>query len=155
MRCRLIGVVAAGSALAAAIGGCGGAELSKPDLIRKADARCAQDNRRISAIPQPTFSPLGATAAQLPQAARYLSKVNPIHRSEIAYLHGLGEPTESADQWKAVLDQADQAGAALRDAERYARAGDLARFKSQFGRLERNRYPQLARRFGLTECGQG
>jgi len=155
MRSSLIGVLAAGSALAAGLGGCGGAKLSKPDLIRKADARCAQDNRRISAIPQPTFSPLGATPAQLSQAARYLARVNPIHRSEIAYLHGLGEPTESAGQWKAVLDQADQAGAALGDAERYARAGNLARFKSQFARLERNRYPQLARRFGLTECGQG
>ena len=155
MRPSVIGVLAAGSVLAAVVGGCGGAKLSKPDLIHRADARCAQDNRRISAIPQPTFSPLAATAAQLPQAARYLAKVNPIHRSEIAYLHGLGEPTESAGQWKAVLDEADQAGAALRNAERYARAGNLARFRSQFARLERNRYPQLARRFGLTECGQG
>jgi hypothetical protein len=155
MRSSLIGVVAAGSALAVAAAGCGGAKLSKPDLIRRADARCAQDNRRISAIPQPTFSPQGTTRAQLPQAARYLARVNPIHGSEIGYLHGLGEPTQGADQWKQILDQADQAGAALRDAERYARAGDLVRFKAQFSKLERNRYPQLARKFGLTECGQG
>jgi hypothetical protein len=155
MRSSVIGVLAAGSALAAVVGGCGGEKLSKPDLIRRADARCAQDNRRISAIPQPTFSPLGATRAQLPQAAGYLAKVNPIHSSEIAYLRGLGEPTENAGLWKAVLGQADQAGAALRDAERYARAGNLALFKSQFTRLERNRYPQLARRFGLAQCGQG
>jgi hypothetical protein len=154
MRSTVIGVLALGSALALA--GCGAAEsVSKEDLIRKGDARCAQDNQRISAIPQPPFSPQSTTRAQLPQAAAYLAKVNPIHRSEIAYLHGLGEPTEGGAQWQQILGQADQAGAALRDAERYSRAGDLSRFKSQFMKLEANRYPQLARKFGFTQCGQG
>jgi hypothetical protein len=154
MRSTVIGGLAIASALA--VTGCGGARsISKTDLIRRGDARCAQDNRRISAIPQPPFGPQSTTRAQLPQAAGYLAKVNPIHRSQIAYLHRLGQPTEGGEQWQQILAQADQAGAALRDAERFARAGDLRRFKLQFTRLERNRYPQLARKFGFTQCGQG
>ena len=156
MRSTVIGVLASVSILAAVAAGCGGTKsISKSELIRKGDARCAQDNRRIGAIRQPAFSPQSTTRAQLPQAAGYLAKVNPVHRAEIDYLRGLGEPTEGGKQWKEILAQADQGAAALRDAERYARAGDLNRFKSQFGKLERNEYPQLARKFGFTECGQG
>jgi len=156
MRSTVIGVLAVVSALAGAVAGCGGAKsISKAELIRKGDARCAQGNRRIRAVPQPTFSPQSTTRAQLPQAAGYLAKVNPVHRSEIEYLRGLGEPTEGGKQWKEILAQADQAAGALRDAERFARAGDLNRFKSQFGKLGRNEYPQLAKKFGFTECGQG
>jgi hypothetical protein len=153
MRSTVIGVLALAGALALA--GCGTESISKQELIRKGDARCAQDIRRISAIPQPPFSPQATSRAQLPQAAAYLAKINPVHRSEIAYLHGLGQPTEGGGEWQQILNQVDQAGGALRDAERYARAGDLRRFKAQFTRLQVNRYPQLARKFGFRQCGQG
>jgi hypothetical protein len=154
MRSRVIGVLALAGALAAVAGCGGGKSISKGELIRKGDARCARDSRRIQAIPQPRFSPQGATRAQLAQAAGYLAKVNPIQKAQIDYLHGLGEPTEGKKQWDEILAGADQVRAALQEAQDAASAGDLNRFKAQFGKLGRNSFSQKARQFGFTECGQ-
>jgi hypothetical protein len=155
MRCKVVGLLAVSSFMAVAAAGCGGAKsIPKAELIRKGDARCATDNRRINAIPQPRFSPQGATTAQLPEAASYLGKVNPIQKAEIDYLHGLGEPTEGKAQWKKILAGADQVVAALQEAEDAAKSGDLNRFKAQFVKISRNNSDQLARQFGFRECGQ-
>ena len=156
MRSRLIALVAVAGPLAGAAAGCGGTNsISKAELIRKGDARCAQDSRRINAIPQPRFSPQSATRARLPQAASYLAKVNPIQKSEIEYLRGLGEPTEGQKQWKAILADAGEVAAALEEAEDAAKDGNATRFKAQFKKLERSNFDQLARQFGFRECGQG
>ena len=94
-------------ALAVAAAGCGGGSdntLSKSEFIKKADAICAKDNKRLQAA----GSKFGQkpSAAQMSQFVR--SDLVPTLSKQINELRALKAPNKDQDHLNKLFDEVDQ-----------------------------------------------
>lgn len=142
-------LVAAALATGLIAAGCGGgdddssSDLTKAEFITKADAICAQGNKEI----QQAFEALGQgkpSQAQLDQIAT--DTLLPSVEKQVSQIRDLGIPKGEEDQVNAILDSA-QSGIDKGKADPSSLVSDQNDpFK------EAN---QLAKQYGMTECGGG
>ena len=133
--------VALALALAAAVAGCGESSdntLSKTEFIKKADAICAKDNKRLQAA--------GAKIGQKPTSAQMTQFVRsdlvPTLSNQIEKLRALKAPKKDQDHLNKLFDEVDQG---------------LAKVKSEPSLLTQgnpfSRPNAGARAYGLKVCG--
>ena len=139
-------------ALAGLLAGCGGA-LTKRDFSARADAICATTLRQIRAVPPPSFS--GGSAQRLSSMAGYLSRVEPLVKSEAAQIRHLPRPGGSDRQRQALARYlsaltlaADEYGAMAVASRRHA-ANAVAEAETA---LAANPLTSLAAGYGLGSC---
>jgi hypothetical protein len=139
------------AALAAALiaAGCGGDDddddiADRAALIQEADAICAEGDREIDAEAQDVFGGAQQEPPPAEQEAFVEDTVIPNIQDQIDQLRELDPPDEDADEFTAILDEAQ---AALDELEQ-----DPAAFvgggQNPFAEVN-----QMAREFGLEECG--
>ena len=137
--------------LAALAAGCAGGDddgrLSREEFIRRADAICADYDRRLARLGNP------ADIAELGELA---ARAVPIAREGVAKLHALTPPAElerDVDRWLARNDRnvanIDKLGAA-------ARANDVRRVQAIASHSTANERAAdtLAARLGLVACAK-
>jgi hypothetical protein len=140
-----LAAVAATGALAAT--GCGGHTATKQDVVVRADAICSNALRDIRATPSPAG---GATA--LPALAAYLRTVVPILRREASDLKALPRPAAHRVLLNQYLAAIGSSSATYRALAAAAARGDQAAVNQALARLQVNRAPALAARYGLRQC---
>ncbi|MGZ5326344.1 MAG: hypothetical protein ACXWEL_06905 [Solirubrobacterales bacterium] len=151
LRKRISWLFAGVLAIALIAVGCGGgsdntsstSDLTKAEFIAKANAICAQGNKEI----QQAFEALGQgkpSQAQLDQIAT--DTLLPSVEKQVSQIRDLGIPKGEEDQVNAILDSA-QSGIDKGKADPSSLVSDQNDpFK------EAN---QLAKQYGMTECGGG
>jgi hypothetical protein len=147
MRARIL--LAAVSAGAALLAGCGGGDSSKPkalthaELARQADAACTQASKRVRALETPTaLSGLRDYAASVQSIGEDLEK----------QLSGLTPPAKDkakVDAYRAALSRSNATAGQLAEA---AGKGDHAAVRSLSDRLAESDVGVLAARAGLAQC---
>ncbi len=135
-------------ALAACSGGGADERLSREEYAKRADAICAEYDRRIERLEDPR------SVAEL---ARLAEEALPIAREGVRRLRALEPPAELRADVRRWLERNDRNVAmieALRDA---ARAGQTTRVRQIASEATENEEEadRLARRIGLRACASG
>jgi hypothetical protein len=144
-RSTVLSVAVAGLAFA----GCGGGgdELSKSELISKADAICKAVNTKGDALGDPkSFADLEQLGA----------KARDISDNGVQKLKELEAPKEIQNDWTRFVDMADQQTRYASDLVDAAKARDQQKIQSIATRAgaNSNRLHALARRNGFKDCSQ-
>jgi Rad3-related DNA helicase len=134
-------------AAALVLGGCGGESkrLSRAEYAQKADAICADGNRRTERLPTPT---------NLPELAEVTEDTRNILDDAIDELRKLRPPSDEenlAKQWLAQLEQLTDDLAEIRDGAR-ANDRDAIRTVAERTQSHNNRANELATTLGMKVC---
>jgi hypothetical protein len=141
-------LVAAGAAALLAAG-CGGGSSDEPkplvhaELVRQADAACAQAAKRVRALEAPTA---------LSELREYASSVQSIGQDLADDLKGLtpaAQDRAKLDAYRAALRQSNDVAGQLAQA---AGSGDRTAVRSLSDRLSESDLGVLAARAGLAQC---
>jgi hypothetical protein len=121
--------------------------LSKAEFVRRADALCAEYERRLARLRQPR---------DVEALADFVDEALPIVREAIARLRALEPPAElepEVERWLERNDENVERMEALRDA---ARAGDETRVQTIASAASENEREadELAREIGLRDCAR-
>ena len=147
VRVATVAVVLGAATLAAGCGG-GDGRLSRDDYAKKADAICAEYNRRIRALRQPR------TVAGI---SAFTAKAIPIARRGDSELRSLEPPQGEESTAKAWLAANEEVVDAITRLGAAARRGDRAGIRKALreGTRANGRAKRLARRLGLQVCARG
>jgi hypothetical protein len=144
---RPLVTAAAVCAVSSLLAGCGGKQVTKPDVVARGNAICAGALRDIRAVPAPagaSGSPAGLSA--------YVRQVAPIFEKEAEAIQALPKPP----QQRALLER--YMSAVGRDASHYrmlvaaARGGDTAGVAQALANLRTSPSASLASEYGLSQC---
>lgn len=141
-------LLASGSACSLLRDEAGGETISKSEYVQKANAICADANRRIRALGQPSGS--------IREQAALARQVNEITRSTVIRVSALPAPEADAPMLDALYRQALQAVRAGDRSTRAIERGDAAAANKAFARgatLIAEVNNGLAQ-YGLTECAR-
>lgn len=153
--------------LALSLASCGGGEgggedppaperpqITKAQLIERADAICKRDQARVSArlsrLPKPKRSArIGAIIAPI------LELDEQAIRAGARRIEALGMPKSDADTLEDYLDERTTAANALRAAVTAARKENTTKLEGALRTYHRNQAQEMAAKFGFKVCGLG
>lgn len=132
-----------------ALAGCGGAadeRLTREEWIASADAICADANRELNALAEPT------TPAEL---AERTSEAVEISERQLDRLRDLRPPEEAEDDYATMLDLTQEQIEAARGIVEAAESRDAAAVEELLGDVQAlgGEVGVLAAEYGFEECG--
>ncbi len=124
--------------------------------IKRADTICARTDEAVRSLRQPQVNPANPPRRDLPAIARYLRRLAPLLAHEVDSIAALPPPAHNAQTARRFIAAASLSVAALRVSAGEAARRDLDRYRRSFLRDNRDgtRASAMAKRFGLTVCGQ-
>lgn len=154
---RVIALLAALTALALIVAGCGSSggstdttsSLTKAEFVKKGNAICAEGNEEIEEGVEKFAKEHGINQKQPPTKAQYTEVAEevllPAVSNQVEGIRGLGLPSEGEEEADKVLKAAEKG---IEEAEE-----DPSSLATEGGGpfAEANK---LARKFGLTKCGE-
>ena len=150
---RRVGGTACLLALAALVGGCGGA-VTKRDFIARADAICTNAVRKTRSITPPSFTT--SASDQLSALGRYLEEVLPVVQAEATQIRALHRHAQDARDSSALtryLTALAQTAGDYRALAAATNRGDPQGVASAEADLRASPIATLAASYGLHSCG--
>ena len=132
---------------AALLGGCGGHDATRQDVIARANAICFSAQQAARSVASP-----GGGAADTKALAAYFDKVVPIVAKEAKQLAALPRPQQRQATLNHYVDAVGASVAEYRAAARAAAAGDDGGVTQALAKLQSGDATRYARAYGLTQC---
>ena len=135
--------------LGLAVTSCGGAAVTHPDFVARADAICAGALRRTRTIPAPS-------GTGTPALGHYFDEVVLVLRAEAGQLHRLRRPAEGSGErarLSTFLSAFDAAAGHYVALAAAARRGDATAIAREEAAVRAAPTAALAGRYGLRVCG--
>jgi hypothetical protein len=134
-------------ALAAACGGGGGGKLSHDGFVKKANAICADYNKRIAALPSPsTFSDI----------VTYAQKARAIAQEDVGKFEKLNPPDADRANWRAFGQKGEAIISSSRQLESAAKKQDAAAIQQLLAQSQTRaaQSKRIANAMGTAECAK-